>query len=197
MRNHPNFRLNVNITATDLADPTFLPSLEASLAAAGIHPHSLALELTESSTANRPVVHQTIQALQSRGHSVQIDDFGTGHSSLAYLKDLSVDTIKIDRAFTQAIGTEAVTASILPQILSMADTLNLQVIVEGVETQEQARYFAGSGTGRRLRAQGWLYSRPMPAHQLITLMAQERSAAQPQLTTSDPATIHAGTCDAS
>jgi sensor c-di-GMP phosphodiesterase-like protein len=102
---------------------------------------------------------------------VHIDDFGTGYSSLAYLHDLSVDAIKIDRAFTKAIGTESVTVSLLPQILSMAAMLRLQVIVEGIETSEQARYFAASE--QPLLAQGWLFGHPVPAD-LFHLMLAER-----------------------
>jgi sensor c-di-GMP phosphodiesterase-like protein len=110
------------------------------------------------------------------GHSVYIDDFGTGYSSLAYLHDLSVDGIKIDRAFTKAIGTEAVTVSIIPQILAMAGALKLQVTVEGIETEEQADYFAGSE--RRLLAQGWYFGRPLPAaeFQLLLRVDDERAA---------------------
>jgi sensor c-di-GMP phosphodiesterase-like protein len=80
-----------------------------------------------------------------------------------------VDAIKIDRSFTQAVGTEAITVGILPQILSMADALNLQVVVEGIETSEQAKYF--SGTDRQALAQGWLFSRPLAAeifHRALT-----------------------------
>ena len=87
---------------------------------------------------------ETILRLRQKGHFVHIDDFGTGYSSLAYLHDLSVDAIKIDKAFTKAIGTDAVTVSILPQILTMADTLDLRVVVEGIETPQQATYFAAA-----------------------------------------------------
>jgi sensor c-di-GMP phosphodiesterase-like protein len=86
---------------------------------------------------------------------VHIDDFGTGYSSLSYLHALSIDAIKVDRSFTQAIGTEAVTVSILPQILAMAERLNLQIVVEGVETELQARYFCMMGP--QTLAQGWRF----------------------------------------
>jgi sensor c-di-GMP phosphodiesterase-like protein len=82
---------------------------------------------------------------------------------LSYLNGLAIHAIKIDRSFTQAIGTEAVTVSILPQILAMAAALKLNVIVEGVETAQQAGYFAGCG--QPVLAQGWLYGRPISAEQ--------------------------------
>jgi len=175
LRGDPGFRLNINVTASDLVDPAFLPMLDRSLAKTGVSPRSLAIEVTESSTACRLAAIQTVHQLRSRGHSVQIDDFGTGYSSLAYLKDLAVDTIKIDKAFTQAIGTEAVIGHILPQILAMAESLDLMVIVEGIETEEQAGFFAGSE--RPLLGQGWLYGRPVPADVLKARLAVDTNTA--------------------
>lgn len=163
MREFPGFRVNVNIAAADLADPRFLPMLEESLDQARVPAQSLGIEITESYTARQEVAKETIFHLRQRGHVVHIDDFGTGYSSLAYLHDLAVDAIKIDKAFTRAIGTEAVTISILPQILNMADVLKLRVIVEGIETAEQATYFASSSP--TIYAQGWLFGRPVTAEQ--------------------------------
>jgi sensor c-di-GMP phosphodiesterase-like protein len=161
LRSGTGFRLNVNVSASDLADPSFLPMLERSLAATDVEPQFLAIELTESSTARKHLAIETIRRLRERGHCVQLDDFGTGYSSLAYLKDLAVDALKIDRSFTQAIGTEAIIGTILPQILAMAEALDLQVIVEGIETEEQASYF--SAMDRPMLGQGWLFGRPVPA----------------------------------
>lgn len=163
LQENPDFQLHVNITATDLVDASFLPMLEDSLARAGVAPRSLALEVTESSTASTPVAIEAIRLLRERGHSIKIDDFGTGYSSLAYLKDLAVDTIKIDRAFVRAIGTEAVMEGILPQILAMAESLKLGVVIEGIETLEQEKYFAD--TGKPMLGQGWLYGYPVPIDQ--------------------------------
>ena len=159
LRERPGFRMNVNIAAADLADPQFLPMLEKALADANVPASSLGIEITESYTARQQVAKETILRLRERGHYVHIDDFGTGYSSLAYLHDLSVDAIKIDKAFTRAIGTDAVTVSILPQILTMADTLGLRVVVEGIETEEQARYFTRAN--QSIYAQGWLFGRPV------------------------------------
>jgi sensor c-di-GMP phosphodiesterase-like protein len=161
LRERPGFRVNVNIAAADLADPGFLPMIESALAEAGVEANSLGIEITESYTARQQVAKETILRLRERGHYVHIDDFGTGYSSLAYLHDLSVDAIKIDKAFTRAIGTDAVTVSILPQILTMADTLGLRVIVEGIETQQQADYFAKAE--QPVYAQGWLFGAAVPA----------------------------------
>ena len=146
--------------------------LDQALAAAKVAARSLIIEITESSTARREIAVDTILRLRERGHLIHIDDFGTGYSSLSYLHSLSIDAIKIDRSFTQAVGTQAITVGILPQILSMADALNLQVIVEGIETSEQARYFSGSD--RQALAQGWLFSRPVPADIFLRALADEQ-----------------------
>ncbi len=174
----PDFRVNVNIAAADLADPDFLPMLRGALADAGIHPESIGIEITESYTARQQVAKETILHLRERGHHVSIDDFGTGYSSLAYLHDLSVDAIKIDKAFTRAIGTDAVTVSILPQILSMADQLGLSVIVEGIETRQQADYFIEAG--HSIHAQGWLFGHPAPVDTFLKLLSENDSRLQPQ-----------------
>ena len=172
LRARPGFRLSVNVTAADLADPEFLPMLDSSLAKAATPAQSLAIEITESSTARHEVAIETIRCLRLRGHSVHIDDFGTGYSSLAYLHELSVDAIKIDKAFTQAIGTGSVIVAILPQILAMAEALNLQVIAEGVETAEQASFFAAPM--QSILAQGWLFGRPVPVAEFVNLLAEDK-----------------------
>ena len=120
---------------------------------AGIPARSLAIEITESSTARGEIAMETIFQLRQEGYSVHIDDFGTGYSSLAYLHELSVDAIKIDIAFTQAIGTGSALVSILPQLIGITQALNLEMIVEGVETEEQADYYRpciGTNTGAGL-----------------------------------------------
>jgi sensor c-di-GMP phosphodiesterase-like protein len=172
LQRHPEFRINVNVTASDLANERFLPMRDRCLKEAFVAAHSLAIEVTEGSPARSEVAIEAIRKLRQSGHSVQIDDFGTGYSSLAYLKDLAVDVIKIDKSFAQAIGTDAVTVVILPQILAIAEALNLQVIVEGIETVEQAAYFAGKDMP--LLGQGWLFGRPASAAELLRSLEEQR-----------------------
>jgi sensor c-di-GMP phosphodiesterase-like protein len=171
LRAHADFRLSVNVSASDLTDPGFLPMLDEAVGKAKIPPKSLVIEITESSAANRAEAMETIRLLRRRGHSIHIDDFGTGYSSLSYLLFLNVDTIKIDKAFIKAIGTESVTVVILPQILAMAEALKIGVVAEGVETEQQANYF--SGAGRRIDGQGWLYGRPFQAEEFPSLLAEQ------------------------
>ena len=168
LRANPAFNVSVNMSAQDLTDPTFIPRLDHLLHTHRVPASAIGLELTERCTADREQVIEIIRQLRSRGHLVYIDDFGTGYSSLAYLNELSVDVIKVDRAFTQTIGTHSVTASILPQILSMARSLKLRVIVEGVERSEQADYLAQ--VEGPIHAQGWYFGEPTSPQALSHLL---------------------------
>ena len=156
-----DFRVTLNTTAQDLALPSFFAELNDSMAKAGVKPAAIGLELTERSTVDQNMAIHAIAQLRQTGHSVYIDDFGTGYSSLAYLHQLAVTSIKVDRAFTKTVGTESVTASVVPQILEMAEKLKLMVVVEGIETEEQAEYFLAAGEG--ILGQGWLFGKPLPA----------------------------------
>jgi sensor c-di-GMP phosphodiesterase-like protein len=173
----PGFRVSVNLAAADLLDPRFLPMLGEAVKQARVSPKSVVLEITESAAADSVEAMETIRALRHMGHSVHIDDFGTGYSNLDKLLYLWADTIKIDKAFTRVIGTDSVTAAILPQILGMARSLNLDVVVEGVETHGQACYF--SPTERhRIYAQGWLFGRPVPAEEFHAQLAKNGGQTQ-------------------
>jgi sensor c-di-GMP phosphodiesterase-like protein len=191
LRGRSDFRISINVAAADLSDPQFLFMLDEALNRAGVQARSLVVEITESSTARHDLALETIRQLRQKGHAVHIDDFGTGYSSLSYLHSLSVDAIKIDRSFTQAIGTDAVTVGIVPQILSMAETLNLYVVVEGIETHAQAEYFAVAGRGAL--AQGWLFGRPMSPDAFEKLLAEEtkKSVASENVPVEACQTIHA------
>ncbi|MGB7548737.1 MAG: EAL domain-containing protein [Terracidiphilus sp.] len=180
LRNRPDFRLSVNVAAQDLADPEFLPMLDEALKRAKVQPKSLVLEITERSTTESEAAMETIRDLRRRGHSIHIDDFGTGYSNLEKLLYLYADTIKIDKAFTRVIGTESVTVAIIPQILAMAKSLNLEVVVEGVETEHQADYF--SLATQKIYGQGWLYGHPVPAEEFHELLEDDwsKAAAPPQ-----------------
>jgi sensor c-di-GMP phosphodiesterase-like protein len=169
LQSRPNFRMSINLAAADLVDPQFLFMLSDSMQRAQVRPESLVMEITERSAANSDAAMETIRNLRRMGHSIHIDDFGSGHSNLDKLLYLFADTIKIDKAFTKIIGTESVAAVILPQIISIAKSLNLEVVVEGVECTQQADYFSPSE--QRIYAQGWLYGRPMSVESLLLELA--------------------------
>ena len=179
LRQNPDFTLSINIAAADLEGERLvrlLAHLETHVRQAGIRPGQVALELTERSTADTACLQSAIERLHEAGYQIHIDDFGTGFSSLSYLHELSVDAIKIDRTFTRTSGTDAVTAGIMPQILAMAESVKVDVIVEGVETESQANFL--ESTGKRLRAQGWYFGRPVAAQALIAVHETVNSAAK-------------------
>jgi len=182
LKDHPDFRLNINIAAADLMDPRFLPMIAEAIQKANVRPRSLTFEVTETSAANHEDALESIRELRRMGFGISIDDFGTGYSNLSYLLCLSADSIKIDKAFTRTIGTDAVTVCILPQIISMARTLNLAVVVEGIEVSRQADYFP---TDMRIYGQGWLYGRPVPAREFFSLLGV--TVDQPSVTASPEA----------
>jgi sensor c-di-GMP phosphodiesterase-like protein len=169
LRDHRDLAVTVNIVAADLSDPNFFAVLEQTVQACGIANKQIGIELTERSTVRQEIAVPAIAKLREMGHPVYLDDFGTGYSSLAHLQDLSVDVIKLDKAFTDTIGTGSVKVSIVPQVLEMAKALSLRVVVEGIETADQYSYFASAGypcTG-----QGWIISRPLSFDALVSFKA--------------------------
>ncbi len=167
-------RIGLNIAAADLQDPDLPDRLHRHFVARGVPASRVSLELTERSSAARDNCIAAIARLRERGHLVYIDDFGTGYSSLSYLHELAVDVIKLDKSFTDTIGTGAVTASVVPQILAMAQSLKLGVIVEGVETEAQESYLRAQGVRY---VQGWRYGKPMRAADLMARIAAEAAPA--------------------
>jgi sensor c-di-GMP phosphodiesterase-like protein len=170
---YPEFRLSINVSAADLLDPAFSPSLKTALRDAGVSTSSLAIEVTERCMAKGAAISEAVRTLRIAGFSVHLDDFGTGYSSLSCLQELEIDAIKIDRAFIHAIGTGSVAQGILQQILGIASYLNLEVILEGVETREQVDYFAA--IGKPLVGQGWYFGRPGPAADIKYALSIQRS----------------------
>lgn len=169
---NPEFSLSINVAASDLAGEALFDLLDLYVHRAGILPKQIALELTERSTADPEITRPAIRQLRALGYHMHIDDFGTGFSSLSYLHELSVDAIKVDRSFTNTIGTDAVTASVLPLILDLATSLQAQVIVEGIEQEAQIRYL--TARGEPMLAQGWYFSKPVAAAKLYELVAQAK-----------------------
>jgi sensor c-di-GMP phosphodiesterase-like protein len=174
LREKENFHVSINLSPKDLMDEAFLPRLDALMESSKVPASRVGLELTERSTTDKHVAIEVIRKLRDRGHVMYIDDFGTGYSSLSYLHELSVDVLKIDRVFTNTIGTDSITASIVPQILSMAQTMKLKVVVEGVEHQAQADYLMKFGG--ETAAQGWLYGRPVTAETLRSWLTDQEIA---------------------
>jgi len=139
------------------------------LVRSGISAEFLELEITESCLMDNPEdAVRAMHNLRAAGLRISIDDFGTGYSSLSYLTRLPLSALKIDRSFVRDSGTSAESASIVRAIIDMAQNLHLTVIAEGVETEEQAAFLRREGCHQ---AQGFLYSRPLPAAEIAARLA--------------------------
>ncbi len=163
----------INVSLVQFRDPTFLSRMRAALDTAGIAPERIELEITESvAMLDADVVISTLQALKAMGIQVAIDDFGTGFSSLSYLHRLPIDRLKIDRAFVRDLGGARTSgASIAQTIIRLGQSLGLQIIAEGIETEEQAQLLADLGCPL---AQGFLYSRPVDSASFVNWWHRRR-----------------------
>ena len=163
----PELRMTVNVAPRQLTKQDFIKRLVRILRETGIKPACLELELTERTLIQGMewVVPQ-LQALRDLGIQIDIDDFGAEYSSLNYLRRLPVTGLKIDRSFIRGITTNLEDASIAAMIISLAHSLNLKVIAEGVETLRQAAVLQNKGCAEM---QGYYFSPPLPARTLTTL----------------------------
>jgi EAL domain-containing protein (putative c-di-GMP-specific phosphodiesterase class I) len=155
----PNWTVSVNIAARDLAEATFATDVIAALDVAGIAAERLVLELTETALVRDvPRAADTLGQLRERGVGVALDDFGTAYSSMLYLRDLPLTSIKIDRAFIAGLNRESADLAIVTSMLTLARTVGLTAVAEGVETDAQARTLRSLGCPL---AQGYLWTRPL------------------------------------
>ncbi|WP_273727665.1 EAL domain-containing protein [Brucella gallinifaecis] len=155
-----DFYLSLNLSVEDVVDPKILSFLDNERMRLGISASQIVLEITERSTTHHEQLIEGMRSFRARGYEFFIDDFGTGYSNLAYLAKLPISGIKIDRMFTQAIGTEAVSSEIVENVCNIAARLELKLVVEGVETSEQANYVLEHYS--EAIGQGWLFGRPVP-----------------------------------
>ena len=169
----PAPRVAVNISALQLRRASFVADVRAALAGP-TQDGGVDLEITESLLMSE--VSDSIRKLREirdMGMRIALDDFGTGYSSLAYLSKLPVDTLKIDRGFVRGMSENPGDATIVAAIISLAHSLRLKVVAEGVETDSQARALAELGSDQ---AQGYLFSPPVPMEKIEQLLRGERKA---------------------
>ena len=165
----PDLHIAINFAAADLTDGRLVERLDRAALQADIAPAQFAIELTERAAGDDPRVKATLAAARAAGHKIAIDDFGVGYSNLTYLQTMPIDCLKVDKSFTDTIGTGSVRATIVPHLLDMAHALDLSVVVEGVETEAQVAYFVDRGV--RV-GQGWAFARAMPAPQFKTWLQE-------------------------
>ena len=169
----PMLRVAVNISASHLRHLQFVEDLRTTLQQHRCPPEALMIELTESA-----ILHigersrHTLAALHELGIGVAVDDFGTGYSSLAYLKLPAIRTIKIDQSFVNGLPDDANDAAITRAILALAQSLGLEAIAEGIETEPQLAFLLAAGC---LEGQGYLFARPLLPDAIAALLAESRT----------------------
>jgi EAL domain-containing protein (putative c-di-GMP-specific phosphodiesterase class I) len=157
----PSLKVSVNVSARQLSDSRLVDDVQFALTQSGLQPASLALEMTESAIMGNP--QQTLASLnrlKAMNIRLELDDFGTGYSSLSYLQRLPFDSLKIDRSFIRELDAGGGSLDIVKAILEMAHSLRLEVVAEGVETEEQLRDLSQLGCDF---VQGFLFSKPIEA----------------------------------
>ena len=157
--------ISINISGRLLEKNKIIDILKHALHTYSTDPKWIEIEITENHLiSNHQQTQKSLKIIHSLGVKVAIDDFGTGYSSLAYLKDLLADTLKIDRKFVVNAMTNHADREIAAAIVKLARSLNMHVVVEGIETEEQETFFSALGAHS---AQGWLYAKAMPTDEFI------------------------------
>ncbi|MEV0173665.1 aminotransferase class I/II-fold pyridoxal phosphate-dependent enzyme [Streptomyces sp. NPDC050803] len=166
--------VSVNVSARQFRDTGFLDQVDRALRTPGLAPGSLQLELTETVLLRRDAqIQGMLHALKDLGVHIAVDDFGTGFSSLRYLRDFPIDVLKIDKTFIDDIPRDAQQVALVEGIVRIADTLGLQVIAEGIEDPAQRDLLAGMGCRF---GQGYLFARPMTVEQSERVLRRHTGA---------------------
>jgi diguanylate cyclase (GGDEF)-like protein len=169
---HQLFSMSVNVSSRQFKDGAFLDTVESALLDTGLSPQTLMLELTESLLLDVEAVTITLGRLRGLGVKIAIDDFGTGFSSLGYLKHFPLDALKIDQLFIRNLATDSDDSAIADAIITLAHSLKLQVVAEGVETEQQLAHLRQASCDT---AQGFLFSEPAPADGFEKLLLEREN----------------------
>ena len=168
----PDFHIALNISTSDLYNPATVNWLEALMASTGAGAGNLMVEITERSLTDGQRAAVNLDRLRQKGIKVAIDDFGTGYSNLGLLQKLELDYLKIDKSFVDTIGTHSASSGVIYHVVSMAKSLGIECIAEGVETEQQAMTLQQIGV---VYAQGWLYAKPLTFDDLMVGLARQEA----------------------
>jgi len=172
-----DLRMAVNLSAVQLHHAELPAIISGLLDRYGLPAQSLELEVTETGLIEDiAAATRNLHSLRRSGALIALDDFGTGYSSLSYLKNLPLDKIKIDKSFVRDMGVDEGDASIVRAIIQLGKSLDMLVIAEGVETAEQERYLIDEGCNE---GQGYHYSKPLPAAELLSLLQHSLQCGHP------------------
>lgn len=163
-------RLAVNLSARELGSPELAGRVQRVLAKHHFSPERLEIEITETAAmAHGDLAKSTVTALKNLGVTVALDDSGTGYSSLSHLQGLAVQRLKIDRAFVRDLPSDSDSGAIASAVISLAHSLGIGVVAEGVETEAQLDFLRERGCDQ---AQGYLLGRPMPVQAWETFLSE-------------------------
>jgi EAL domain-containing protein (putative c-di-GMP-specific phosphodiesterase class I) len=169
-----NLRVAVNISAAQFRSPGLMQIIVGALAGSGLHPTRLEIEITETVLLhNKETTLAVLHQLRALGIRIAMDDFGTGYSSLTYLQCFPFDKIKIDRSFVKDITENTGSLNIVRAVAALANGMGMTATAEGVETREQLDKITSEGCAEM---QGFLFSRPLPAHEIERLFLSGREA---------------------
>lgn len=170
-RENRGFFMSVNLSSKHFVEPSLATDIEQILNETGVQPGYLKLEITESAVMeNAAAAAETLSRLRKLGVSLAIDDFGTGYSSLSHLHEFPLDTLKIDRSFVNRIDSTGANTEIVDTIVTLAKVLKMDLVAEGVETEFQVSKLQSLGVKY---AQGFLFSKPLPAEELADFISQK------------------------
>ena len=165
----PNLFVSVNLSVKQFAQPNLLEQIDQVLEHSQLSPDCLKLEITESAIMdNHQDVATILKELRKRRILISIDDFGTGYSSLSYLHSFPVDTLKIDKSFVQRLNLTSENIGLIPVIISLAKTMNMNVVAEGIELVDQLKILRELDCGF---GQGYFFAKPLPGEELINLLS--------------------------
>jgi diguanylate cyclase (GGDEF)-like protein len=184
-QDRPPLHASVNVSARQLLDPAFPDLLAHALRDSGLPAELLTLEITESVLVDSVNgAADRLEQIVATGVRLALDDFGTGYSSLSYLRRFPVETIKVDRSFTAGLGHSDADEAIISAVVSLADRLGRRVLIEGIETPDQARHVVRLGAHL---GQGYLYGRPVIADQVHDILLDAPPGPRPALAAAVPA----------
>ena len=168
-----DLRVSVNISPKHLSEKSFISTVKQIITETGVNPNHLDIEITEMSMVDQnDSLVEKIKELNEMGITVSIDDFGTGYSSLSYLKRFPVNTLKIDRSFVSMVTVEESGIPMLSAIISLAHALKLDVVAEGVETEEELHLLRDFNCEY---IQGYYYSQPLPVQAFTEKLIQTQN----------------------
>jgi diguanylate cyclase (GGDEF)-like protein len=170
LEENPNVHLAINVSARQFGDPGFYEHIRNALEVAQVEPQRIVIEITETvAMADVAAARSILLRCKELGLLIALDDFGTLYSSLAYLKTLPIDIIKIDKSFIDGLPHDHFDAAIVHAIISLAGALNCRIVAEGVENEEQAHWLAQAGVQY---AQGFLYSQGLPYEDFVVWLTE-------------------------